>query len=260
VSLRAAWRGVKLAIALLRCFLRYSTVWLAERLHGRRITPLQRAQWMSFCGRTVLTAMGVHWRSEGRLPRGAVLIVSNHLSYLDIAVFAAIMPCAFVSRHDVENWPVFGAIAKIGETIFVDRMSRASALAATSAIAEKISEGVPVVLFPEGTSTDGSAVLRFHSPLFAPVAEEAVAVVPAAIRYLPWDGAEERELCWYGDAEFVPHLKKVLAGPQFSVLVCFGEPQCYADRRIAAAESHAAVVALRTEASRTEDWNQAPLS
>jgi len=241
VILRRCRRAVALAFALAWCILSY---WLA-RLRGP-LTLEQRALWLQSACRHVLASVGITYAVEGQPPtRG--LVVANHLSYLDIGVFSAIMPCCFVSKKEVLRWPFFGEAARSGATIFLDRSSLASANKAAALIGERLTHPIPMLLFPEGTSTDGSQVRRFHSRLIHPAIEAAAPVTAAAIRYLPGGNMPERELCWYGDMAFLPHLIKMLATADFSVLVCFGQPCVYADRRIAAAETHAQVAAMRAE-------------
>jgi len=198
----------------------------------------------------MLRAMGIRFRVEGKVPAGTVVVVANHLSYLDIVIASAAMPCAFIAKKEIAHWPAFGSLARIGQTIFLDRTSRASAWEAADRMVERLREGVPVLFFPEGTSTDGSELLRFHSTLFTAAIETRCSVVPAAIFYEP-QGAElaERDLCWYGDAAFLPHLIKVLGLDQFTAVIRFGTPEFFPDRRTAAWRSHDAVETLRKQGS-----------
>ncbi len=243
---RAARRGIVLILSLMYCAIRFFVAWLVAGLRGRRVTAQQRAEWMQFCGRIVLGAIGIHYRIEGAIPRGATLIVANHLSYLDIVIFSAAAPCAFVAKEEIAGWPGFGLLARLGGTIFVDRESRLSAWDAAETMALRLMENVPVLFFPEGTSTDGSEVLRFHSTLFEAAVESGLAVVPAAVFYKPvGEGAGERDLCWFGDELFLPHLKRVLALEGFMAVVRFGAAEVFPDRRTAAWRSHDAVAQMR---------------
>jgi lyso-ornithine lipid O-acyltransferase len=237
--LRRCRRAVALAFALLGCIIRY---WLI-RLRGP-LTVERRTLWLQSACRGVLAGIGVRFTFEGQLPtRG--LVVANHLSYLDIAIFSAIMPCCFVSKSEVVRWPFFGKAARVGGTIFLDRSSLASANVAAALIIERLTHSIPVLLFPEGTSTDGSQVLRFQGRLIHSATEVGAPITAAAIRYLPGGNTQERELCWFGDAGFLPHLWKVLGVSGFSAQVRFGQPQTYKDRRIAAEETRAEVIAMR---------------
>ena len=246
MSWKAAWRGVLLVSALAFCFLRFCWVKVLAFLRGRKVSSMERALWMQFCGRVVLAAMGVRSRIEGPLPSGQVLIVANHLSYLDIVIASAAVPSAFVAKLEIASWPAFGTLARLGGTIFVNRISRRSAWEVADRMGERMAEGVPVLFFPEGTSTDGSEVWRFHSTLFAPAVERGLSVVPAAIFYEPASAdLQERDLCWFGDDLFFPHLLRVLGVTGFTAVVRFGEPEVFPDRQSAAWRSHDAVVRLR---------------
>lgn len=248
---RAARRGIVLIFSLGFCALYFGWMRLRAALCGQKLTELDRARWMRFSGRIVLPAMGIRYRVEGVIPKGPVLIVANHLSYLDIVIASAAVPCAFVAKKEIAGWPGFGILGRIGGTIFLDRASRASAWETADRMAMRLVDGVPVLLFPEGTSTDGSEVTRFHSTLFAPAIEGRLPVIPTAIFYEPHsDGLTERDVCWFGDDSFLPHLLQVLGLQDFTAVVRFGAPEVYPDRQTAAWRSHDAVAAMRAQRSR----------
>jgi 1-acyl-sn-glycerol-3-phosphate acyltransferase len=213
------------------------------RLRGP-LTPVRRALWLQSACRGVLSSLGIEWSAEGTAPSQG-LVVSNHLSYLDILICSAAMPCAFVSKTEVNKWPYFGLAARAGGTLFIDRASRASAVAVVAEMAERLKLPVPVLLFPEGTSTDGAHVLPFHTALFEPAVKVGATVTAAAVRYVIERGVPESELCWYGDAPFLTHLWKALGTPGFSARVSFGSPATYAGRRAAARVTHAQVSEMR---------------
>jgi len=244
-SVLAAWRGFLLVASLLFCALRFAATSFRQILRRSRVTPQQRAEWMHFCGRIMLAALGIRYRVEGVCPEGSVLIAANHLSYLDIVIVSAALPAAFVAKQEIGSWVFFGPLSKMGGAIFVDRTSRASAWETADDMAERLESQVPVVLFPEGTSTDGADVLRFHSTLFAPAVEACIPVVPAAVFYEMRGAGTERDLCWFGDDAFLPHLQRVLRVEGFTAVVRFGESEVYPDRQTAAWRSHDAVSAMR---------------
>jgi 1-acyl-sn-glycerol-3-phosphate acyltransferase len=155
------------------------------------------------------------------------------------------MPCFFVAKIEIGGWPFFGKAARMGGTIFLDRSSQKSAMSVAVQMSEKLKLPIPVLLFPEGTSTDGEQLLRFHSRLIDPATSAGVPITVAAVRYVTDDGTPERELCWYGDALFVPHLAKVLGMAGFSAKVRFGQPHIYASRRVAAEQTHDEIAAMR---------------
>jgi 1-acyl-sn-glycerol-3-phosphate acyltransferase len=194
--------------------------------------------------------MGLRYTFVGTPPSQG-LVVSNHLSYLDIAIYSAAMPCVFVSKAEVRQWPYFGLAARASGTVFVDRTSRAGAAAAAAEMLNRLKLPVPVLLFPEGTSTDGAQVLRFHSSLFQPAIEAAVPVTAAAIRYMIQGELPERHLCWYGDEAFFSHLWRALGAPPSSAEIVFGLPAQYDDRRQAARVTHDLVAEMRAAKSHT---------
>ncbi len=238
MRLRALRRAVALAFALAGCILSYWSM----RIRGR-LSLVDRAAWLHGAACRVLRAFGIRPIAHGPVPTLG-LVVSNHLSYLDIVILSAVMPCFFVSKVEIASWPYFGKAARTGGTIFIDRRSRASTAEVVRQIAGRLNLPVPVLLFPEGTSSDGSQVLRFHSSLYEPAAAAAAPVTAAAVRYVLEDG-NERDLCWFDDTLFLPHLWKVLGTRGFSAQVTFGEPHVYPNRRSAAAATHDEVVAMR---------------
>jgi 1-acyl-sn-glycerol-3-phosphate acyltransferase len=232
---------VALGLLLIFCLLR--SWWM--RLVGPD-TLERRAQWNHSCAQMVIAALGIRLKITGTPPdRG--LLVANHLSYLEVLIFGAALPCYLVSKAEIASWPFFGPLARAGGTLFVDRGSLASAEAVTREIAQRLKGPVPVLFFPEGTSSDGSKLLRFHSRLFTPAVEASIPVTAAAVRYVPDNGSAERNLCWFDDQEFLPHLWKLLGGPNFSAQIEFGEPRIYTNRRTAANETYAEIQAMREQ-------------
>jgi lyso-ornithine lipid O-acyltransferase len=232
---------VALGSAIILCIIRF---WL---LHLRGpLTLERRALWIQQTARGMLASLGIEYRVEGKPPtRG--LVVCNHLSYLDILVLSAAMPCFFVAKIEIGGWPFFGKAARSGGTIFLDRSSLASAQTVAEQMTERLMLPIPipVLLFPEGTSTDGNDVLRFHSRLIDPATSLRVPITTAAVRYIVADGTPEIELCWYGDETFVNHLWKVLGVAGFEADLRFGDSRVYTDRRKAADETRAEIRAMR---------------
>lgn len=243
--IRRLQRAAALAFALVLSSLRYWQM----RLHGP-LTLEQRALWMQLIGRAVLSSLKVRIRVEGQPPQSG-LLVCNHLGYFDIALLSAVVPSTFVSRADVAAWPLFGSMSRWGGTIYLERSSLVSANAAAGEMAARLRQPAPVVLFAEGTSTDGGEVLRFRSRLFQPATQMGAPITAAAVRFVLEDGPRgplaEREVCFYGDDELLIHLWKVLRLPPFTAFVRFGESRVYADAREAAKRTHAEVAALRAQ-------------
>lgn len=245
MMLRRLRRALALVFALWLSVLRYWITRLRDPM-----TLERRALWLQESCRQVLAALGMSCSTDGPLPvRG--LIVANHLSYLDILVLSAILPCSFVAKAEVGHWPFFGRAARAGGTLFLERSSLTSANRVAVQLTERLKQSVPVLLFPEGTSTDGSQVKRFHSRLIEPAVRLGAPIGMAAIRYQVGTGASgkpsERDVCWYGDAGFLAHLWKVLAMPPIQAIARFGHPQIFADRRVAAAQTRAEIAAMRRD-------------
>lgn len=184
-----------------------------------------------------LTGLSVTANLEG-LGRPGTLFVANHVSYLDIPVLASLFDASFVAKADVKGWPLFGFLASIGRTIFVSR--RASRMVRERLeIANRLAAGESVVLFPEGSSSDGSGVLPFRTGLLSAVQiddELPVAVQPVTIVYGPELGQPERDCyAWYGDMDLVPHLWRLFGfSARISVQVRFHPPRMastFEDRR-----------------------------
>jgi 1-acyl-sn-glycerol-3-phosphate acyltransferase len=199
-----------------------SGLWKHRKLPPQA-TRVECALWLhETCGRAI-RSFGVDLTVEGSLPtRG--LMVSNHLSYLDIAVYSAAVPCVFVAKAEIEEWPVFGRYARWAGSVFVRRHDRADAARANAGVGDSLQNGVPVVLFPEGTTTDGQRVLRFHSTMLQPAIDEAAPITPCAIRYSLMDGDAAREVCWWGDMTLVPHMWNLLGKKSIRAMVVLGEP------------------------------------
>jgi lyso-ornithine lipid O-acyltransferase len=164
--------------------------------------------------------LGFKVHVSGTLPRdGACLIVSNHVSWIDIVVLSTLAPLSFVAKREVAAWPLFGWMAKLQRTVFVDRDRRHSTKHSRNDLDLRLSRGERIVLFPEGTSHDGASVLPFKSSFFAAGVGSAVTVVPVTLAYvahrgLPVTHRQRPRFAWYADMELVPHLWQALcAGP-----------------------------------------------
>jgi lyso-ornithine lipid O-acyltransferase len=230
-------------LTLLQLFLRFA--WL--RVRRRHLTLVDRAEWLQESCALVLRRLSISLTVEGPLP-GSGLIVSNHLTYFDILLHAATGARIFVSKAEVRSWPLFGWLARCGGTIFIVRGSRSAATEAAIAIEYALRSGVTVVLFPEGTSTDGRTLLPFRSFLFEPAVEAESPVTAAAISY-DADGCEERDLCYYGDMHFVPNLVGVLEHEGMRGRVRFdAKPRIYSSRKQAANDTWERVARLRLRA------------
>jgi 1-acyl-sn-glycerol-3-phosphate acyltransferase len=229
-TLRAA---VLLAAFLIVTFLLIPVQWLGLTFGLPYVRSFPHAY-----HRFVARLFGIHIRVLGAPSQGA-LLVANHTGWLDIVIFSAVMPLSFVAKSEVARWPFFGTLARLQRTVFVTRARRSETAAARDDIRDRLLAGDTLVLFPEGTSSDGNGVLPFKSALLG--AAEAmfpskngedrrhVTVQPVSTAYtgihgIPM-GRENRPLfAWYGDMELVPHLWESLKAGPLDVVVEFHPP------------------------------------
>jgi lyso-ornithine lipid O-acyltransferase len=236
--MRVLLRLSGLAWGIAGCLSEYLLRHLAGQLSGqRRVEVLHR--W----SRSTLPRMGVSISSTASSASG--LIASNHLSYLDILVYSAVAPCAFISKREVRHWPAVGWIATLAGTIYVDRSRRSETHAVQPEIQAALASGLRLVLFPEGTSSDGSGLLRFHSSLFQPAVDLRAPVSAASIHYAVPDGAEA-DACHWGDAPLFPHLVNLLSKHSVTATVKFSSDSFrFSDRKQAAQQMYQEVERLR---------------
>jgi 1-acyl-sn-glycerol-3-phosphate acyltransferase len=172
---------------------------------------ISRARWQSrvlrHWARATCTILGIRIESSGPHPGPPFLLVSNHLGYIDIAVLASQLDCVFVAKREVANWPIIGHLCRQVGTIFIDREHRSDVMRANAMIEQAIDQSRGVVLFPEGTSSRGSEVLRFRSSLLEIAARRDIPVNYAAIRYEAedCDPPADQSVCWWGDMKFCSH-------------------------------------------------------
>ncbi len=179
-------------------------------------------------------------------PAAAGLIASNHLSYLDILVYSSIAPCAFIAKREVRSWPAVGWIATLARTIYVDRSRRSETHSIQPEIQSALAAGLRLFLFPEGTSSDGSRVLPFHSSLFQPAIDLQVPVSAACIEYAIPDGVAATEACYYGEMKLLPHLLHLLGKHSVIARVTFSSNSfLFSDRKQASLKMHEEVERLR---------------
>ncbi|MCP5080084.1 MAG: 1-acyl-sn-glycerol-3-phosphate acyltransferase [Alphaproteobacteria bacterium] len=159
---------------------------------------------------------------QGDPPRaGPLLIVANHISWIDIIAIGAVVPCQFIAKRDVKSWPVFGPLARLIRTCFVDRERRHAVSPVREEMAGRFAAGDILVLFPEGTSTDGRDVLGFKSALFPGTEPGTPQVQPLTMGYHDAFGRDGAHYGWYADMELLPHMWHVFKGGGFDVSLVF---------------------------------------
>lgn len=202
-----------------------------------------------------------------------LLILSNHMSWLDIIVLGSLMPLSFIAKSEVGTWPLFGLLAKLQRSVFVDRTRRAATADVNESVAARLNAGDVMVLFAEGTTSDGSRVLPFRSALLGAARAAidsgakagAVTVQPLAIAYtrrhgLPLGRAGRPFIAWYGDMDLIPHLGSILTGGPIDVTITFGAPIAFGagdDRKQVAAKAERSV---RAGVSRANTGRGNPVS
>lgn len=144
----------------------------------------------------------------GEVPSGGGLIVSNHLSYLDIMVHASLLRVRFAPKIEMKKWPLVGVMTGINNPVWIDRRRRGRAGGALCAMCDALRGSVPLLVYPEGTNGAGDALLPFKTTCFAAAAEADVPIYPMLTRYLP--AADGTPLPWVGDEGFLPHFWRVL--------------------------------------------------
>ncbi len=209
--------------------------WLAVRFRwqARRWIPV-------LFHRVGCRLLGVRITEHGRLDATRPLLVAaNHVSWLDIVVLGSRVPLSFIAKSEVATWPLFGTFARLQRTVFVDRQRRSATGRTNSEIAERLTNGDAMVLFAEGTSSDGSRVLPFRSALIGAAqaaltgngdaGPETVWVQPLAVVYtklqgLPLDRRTRPLIGWYGDMDLAPHLWRLMKEGAVDVELIWGEP------------------------------------
>lgn len=250
---------VMVFIALLLLPFQAAGILLNSRL--QRIVP-------NLFHRAACAVIGVRITQIGERTRESpALILSNHASWLDIIVLGAIAPVVFVAKSEVANWPLFGWLAKLQRTVFVERERRHKTGDAARAMGDRLLGGDAVVLFPEGTSSDGIRILPFRSALIGSVHHaigdsthhDRVTVQPVSLAYVRYGGvpvgrALRDKVAWYGDVDLIPHLLGVFSSGAVDVTVSWGEPIGYgmtANRKEIARDAESAVRRMTARALRS---------
>ena len=207
--------------------------------------PAARAMWLQNSSRRLLRVFRIETQFTGDIPSSG-LLVSNHLSYLDILVLSALAPCVFVAKREVKHWPVLGWFAKKAGTVFVHRELRAQASQTVDKIEAALQTGALVVLFPEGTSSGGESILPFKSSLLEPAARQTHPLAAGFLRYELNDGDVSEEVCYWKDMTLVPHLINLCSKRAVQASVYFSHlREGNADRKQLARQLHTEVLRMK---------------
>jgi 1-acyl-sn-glycerol-3-phosphate acyltransferase len=155
---------------------------------------------------------------DGGLYKQGTLLVSNHISWLDIIVIGQFFPAYFVAKNDISGWPVIGFLARQSGTIFIRRGDKRHIRATAEKMVWLLKQNSTIIAFPEGTTTAGNEVLHFHASLFQPALLTRSPIQPLALHYL---GAAKDQAPFIGDDGFIPHLIRILAMDKIEVHLSF---------------------------------------
>jgi 1-acyl-sn-glycerol-3-phosphate acyltransferase len=186
------------------------------------ISPGNRESWMHQSAIRLAKALRVKIAVYGNIPKKG-LIASNHLSYLDIVVIASIAPGIFVSKNEVRYWPIIGFLSTWAGTLYLRRDRRADVANVGRRIADNLMAERRVIVFPEGTSSNGREVLPFHSSLFSPSIKTKTRVTPCQLSYSEPGNDPENLVCYWGSMLFLTHFLKLLTLDSIQATLKFGE-------------------------------------
>lgn len=220
-------------------------LWLPS-LVRRRAGPSARARirrhWSRIWGRVAVRVIGVRVAAPGTPPPPGALVVSNHVSYLDILVLSSLLPVVFVAKAGLRRWPYWGFVSAVGGTVYIDRSKKRDVVGALAGIEYALGRGDGVVIFPEATTSDGSSMLAFKPSLLATAAARQSPVHWLTLSYSTPSGSPSARdrVCWWGNAAFPRHCAGLLALRRIDCTVRFG------DAPVQSHDRKALAVALRT--------------
>lgn len=215
-------RFIKL-IAILASFLIYFIIALCLHFVVTFISPSSRWSWMSVLTfhliKLLRLLLGIRVKVQGSLEdlkKGGNFVITRHISYIDGLVLGGLVPAAFVSKREIESWPIIGWVVAISGTIFIDRDRKMEISNAIEKIIKFLKQKINVFVFPEGTSSDGSSIFSFQSVFFQAPLTAGASIIPVIISYERIDGVQFNEknkddICWYGKMLFFQHLWRVLS-------------------------------------------------
>lgn len=240
-SLRAAWRLLRALAHLVH------GMWTIQTRFGA-LNSAARFVLIKAWSRKLLGILGIEIQVHGLPPeRGPLLLVANHISWLDIAVLHSVCPCRFVSKADVHHWPLIGRLATGCDTIYVERESRRDAMRVVHRVADTLRDGGMVAVFPEGTTSTGEDLLPFHANLIQSAIAAESPVQPLALRFCTPDGTPSIAPSYVGDDSLAQSVWRTVAAAPLVAHVWVGQarPAEGRDRRAWAHDLRAEVQALR---------------
>jgi 1-acyl-sn-glycerol-3-phosphate acyltransferase len=218
--LRALWRGLRATAHVVR------GLWIIRTEFGR-LTPPQTERVVREWTRRMLLIMGVELVVHGTPPeQGPLLQVANHMSWLDILVMNGARPSRFVSKADAERWPLLGSLITGAGTLYLERGNRRAAMRMVHHMAERLTLGDILTVFPEGTTGDGQALLPFHANLLQAAIAARAPVLPIALRFVRKDSGEPHPApIFVGETTLIGSIWATLNADGLQAVVRYGEPQ-----------------------------------
>ncbi|MFQ5627722.1 MAG: 1-acyl-sn-glycerol-3-phosphate acyltransferase [bacterium] len=233
---------VRILAIILWTLVSYTTILLGKTILTYLKTP--RRIWRSFFvkiwARGIAKIIGMRITTKGTPPKQPFLLVSNHLSYVDIILFFTQTHTIFVAKGDLQHWPLFNFLIKVADTIFIDRGRKKDVMRVNALIRRAIQNNEGIIVFPESTSSCGDGVLRFKPSLFEYAAQNRFPVSYASVSYETPEHEPPAFLsvCWWGDMELGPHFFDLMKISKFDATIHFGNGTVLgSDRKTLAQES-----------------------
>ena len=242
-------RHVRASVRLLRLSTHIAVGLVTVLLRFPSLTAAQQSARVQVWAGEMLRRIGVELQVRGTPPaHGPVLLVANHISWLDILAMHAARHCRFVSKSDVKHWPLLGRLATAAGTLYIERASRRDALRVVHTMRESLLDGDVLAVFPEGTTSNGIALLPFHANLLQAAISADAPVLPVGLRFIDRaTGANSQAASYVGDETLTGSLWRTLCAEGLVAVVHYGTPQQAAgrDRRTWADDLRDAVDGLR---------------
>lgn len=244
-----SWRWLRASWRLARALSHILTGLLTILIRFPRLSQAQKEIRIQAWSLEMLARIAIKLIVTGAPPaQGPMLLVANHISWLDITSLHAARYCRFVSKADIKRWPLIGTLAAGVGTLFIERASRRDAMRVVQHMTERLRAGDVLAVFPEGTTADGVKLLPFHANLFQSAIAADAPVVPVALRFVELATGKRSDAPLYvGDDTLLGSVWRTLTAPNIAVVITFGEPQRAQgrDRRAWAADLRTEIENLR---------------
>ncbi len=208
-------------VGFLAFFVQAAVAYFRLKLAGP-ISHQDRERWTHESAKKLTRVLCVNVTNKGRIPTQGI-IASNHLSYIDIVAIASVAPGVFVSKSEVRYWPIIGFLSSWAGTLYLNRELRSDVAKVGKRIAKLLRTGRRVIVFPEGTSSNGASVLPLHSSLFFPAVATKARVTPCHLSYSEPGNDPENTVCYWGSMLFLTHFLNLLTIESIEAQLIFGD-------------------------------------